>query len=144
MCRPSYIGILCKCSCPIRFQFTRHRDVAMSRRRNVKLNPSYFTCILYRYLRKARYKKGDKKDKTTNVISVQKKVKNQDAVSAVAATTTATNSSKTSIIPSNCNAGGVPFIIPKIEHPGDESTAATIVCKPFEPNNISSSTGNTL
>ncbi|XP_026807773.1 uncharacterized protein LOC113550245 [Rhopalosiphum maidis] len=88
------------------------------------------------YLQKARYKKNQKKaDKATNVISVPKKGKSQVAVSAVA-TTTVTNSNKAAHA-SNCNVGGQPFIIPKIEQPDEQSTTATTVCKPFEPNNIS-------
>lgn len=92
-------------------------------------------------MQKARYKKNQKKaDKATNVISVPKKGKSQVAVSAVA-TTTVTNSNKAAHA-SNCNVGGQPFIIPKIEQPDEQSTTATIVCKPFEPNNISTPIGN--
>ncbi|XP_060873528.1 NACHT domain- and WD repeat-containing protein 1 isoform X2 [Metopolophium dirhodum] len=94
------------------------------------------------YLQKARYKKTQRKaDKSTNVISVPKKGKRHPAASAVG-TTTATNSSKAAVA-SNCNVAGVTFIIPRIEQPDDQSTAATIVCKPFEPNNISSSIDKT-
>ncbi|XP_022165189.1 uncharacterized protein LOC111030132 isoform X2 [Myzus persicae] len=94
------------------------------------------------YLHKARYKKNQRKaDKSTNVISVPKKGKKHATVPA-AATTAATNSSKVAVS-SNCNVGGVTFIIPRIEQPEDQSTATTVVCKPFEPNNISSSTDKT-
>ncbi|KAL4089774.1 hypothetical protein QTP88_024745 [Uroleucon formosanum] len=89
------------------------------------------------YLQKARYKKNQRKaDKSTNVISVPKKGKRQTAVSAVGITT-ATNSSKAAVA-SKCNVGGVTFIIPRIEQPENQSTAATVIYKPFEPNNISS------
>ncbi|XP_025199078.1 uncharacterized protein LOC112597310 [Melanaphis sacchari] len=94
------------------------------------------------YLQKARYKKSQKKaDKATNVISVPKKGKSQVAVS-VAATTTVTNSTKAAHA-SNCNVGGVPFIIPKIEQPDEQSTTSTIICKPFEPSNISAAIDKT-
>ncbi|KAL5233574.1 hypothetical protein ACI65C_000984 [Semiaphis heraclei] len=90
------------------------------------------------YLQKARYKKNQRKaDKSTHVFSVPKKGKKHPAVPAVT-TTAATNSSKVAVS-SNCNVGGVTFIIPRIEYPGEQSTASTIICKPFDPNNISSS-----
>lgn len=95
--------------------------------------------MYFRYLQKARYKKSQRKaDKSTNVISVPKKGKSHVLLTAA---TTVTNSSKPAVT-SNCNVGGVNFIIPKIEQPEEQLTAATIICKPFEPNNISSSIGN--
>lgn len=84
-----------------------------------------FYLYFYRYLQKTRYKKNQKKaDKATNVISVPKKGKSPVAVSAVS-TTMVTNSSKTAHA-SNCNVGGVPFIIPKIEQPDEELSLKTL------------------
>lgn len=98
----------------------------------------FYVC---RYLKKARYKKHQRKaDKATHVFSVPKNGKKHAAVPAVTITTP-TNSSKVAVS-SNCNVRGVSFIIPRIEHPEEQSTTSTIVCKPFEPNNISSSIGN--
>ncbi|KAF0768010.1 Leucine-rich repeat and WD repeat-containing, partial [Aphis craccivora] len=84
-----------------------------------------FYLYFYRYLQKTRYKKNQKKaDKATNVISVPKKGKSPVAASAVS-TTAVTNSSKTAHS-SNCNVGGVPFIIPKIEQPDEELSLNTL------------------
>jgi len=87
-----------------------------------------------RYLQKTRYKKHQKKaDKSTNVFCVAKKGKNNAA--------TITTNNKTVVAASNnvASGGGVTFIIPKIEHP-EEPTTATVTtnCKPTTEANVSS------
>lgn len=90
--------------------------------------------FIFRYLQKTRYKKHQKKaDKSTNVISVAKKGKNN-----ATATTAATTANNKSAATSNNVGGAVNFVIPKIEQPDEQSTVTAAVCKPSEPNNVSS------